>query len=419
MASLDGRKVLVYERDANQIWQVKASIKLEDVDHGITSSQPVGQPFHRLRLTPPFAVEPLTIAYYSFDSVAIDDDTLMMTYSYSFIGDYRNGLSVYRRDADGVWSEVQHLDPAETGTCALLAPMRLEAGRLFIPGNGIDCRQAGVTVFKETNGDRRWVLDETIVPDNGQPNDAFGHQIALNGSLLAVSSPNANRLDGAVYIFERSGGHWIQQEAITAPAASALNLGNVLAFDNQTLAAAQLPDFSQSGAVYVYDRLTPTSTELLVDAGFELQGAAWDIESPLAKTKCSFDADETIAYEGSCAVQLKGSPLATTRISQVITKGVASGDTLTLGGYVRVKGEVASEVKVTVVYADAQTPKSKLTMVVTSDTGGAYVPLSSLQPALTISVVGVPKKIKVQLTNTSESAKISYDALSLTAASLP
>src|SRR5690606_2243716 len=113
------------------------------------------------------------------------------------------------------------------------------------------------------------------------------------------------------------------------------------------------------------------------------------------------------AHTGDCAWRFKGGAGESAKIQQVITSGVTSGDVLTLSGYVNATGAANGKLKMVVAYADGVTPKGKVTINLTSPTSG-YVPLSSLQPALTVNVAAPVQKIKLMVKNSGVSGKVYY-----------
>lgn len=156
-------------------------------------------------------------------------------------------------------------------------------------GNGITDSGAVYTYQKVGT---TWQMASYVKPQNPTAGDQFGHQVALSGNTLAVSSPyedenyslisnasaNGNTLSnsGAVYIFENDGG-WISETYIKAQNSGADDqFGTSLALSGDTLVVgASLEDSNETtiinggyssvdnsgsnvGAVYVFqnsDRL--------------------------------------------------------------------------------------------------------------------------------------------------------------------
>jgi hypothetical protein len=324
-----------------------------------------------------------------------------------------------------------------------------------------------VLVFKNTGG--TWSEVQELVLDG--TTHSFGSSLATDGSLLAIGNPNDTTPNGAVYLFSWNGSAWVRVDKLTDTAAG-LKLGGDIALDGLNLFVSALSDTNQK--VYIYSvnaqppmtpeptqdpgqptseptsepgqptftpvpptqtpvpptatTVPPTSTQeappeqtpdvdgqVLANRSFEQQLTQWTLKNASAdKVKCN-KPTKTVAYEGVCAFQFKGSTGESAKLTQVVS-GVQAGHMLTLSGFVKAKGsDITSKVKVIVIYADGITPKSKITVNVGSPTGGVYVPLSNFQPMLTATVTSAPEKVKFIIKNKGTSGKVIYDALSLIA----
>jgi len=136
-----------------------------------------------------------------------------------------------------------------------------------------------------------WTQQATLKASNAEANDQFGYQVAVYEDNLAVSaiyedggtsgvdgdqSSNTLPESGAVYVFKRIDGIWLQQAYIKASNADASDLfGLSLALHKNTLVVGspkedgsaklangvQNNDSLNSGAVYVFDRSTTGWTQ--------------------------------------------------------------------------------------------------------------------------------------------------------------
>ena len=164
------------------------------------------------------------------------------------------------------------------------------------PINNSDAVQAGV-VFSLTELAGTWSEDQSLVPADVSAADNFGTSVAVNeaGTVFAAGSPNKIlRVDstnymssGAVYIFNKAGGNWVEAYKITlsAPVVGGPRLGSSLAISSDGLtvaagAAGDDGDNSNAGAVYV----------------FELQGGSYvqtaRLANPLAAANDSMGQDQ-------------------------------------------------------------------------------------------------------------------------------
>ncbi len=138
------------------------------------------------------------------------------------------------------------------------------------PGDQLGCSVAtdgARSVFGANmgNGGRGSVTvsgSPTVVATDGAPGDQFGFATVIQGDTLIVGAPTADvqgRQDaGAVYIFQRDDGAWVQQAKVTAPdAAAGAQFGFSLAFDGEFLAVGAPRDGARgsfSGAVYIFEK---------------------------------------------------------------------------------------------------------------------------------------------------------------------
>jgi hypothetical protein len=168
---------------------------------------------------------------------------------------------------------------------------------------------------------------------------------------------------------------------------------------------------------------TPTPTEtpippvtLLTNGSFETDADTdkvpdgWTAKNATKdKLKCGTE-EAPIAYDGLCVYQFKGGVLERSKLSQNgDTALVISGDTITLGGYLKAKGGVNTKVKVRVTYTDTSIETGKITFKQTS----AVSDWTAFGGDLSLVLAGEPSVIKVQIQNKGISGKVLYDALSL------
>lgn len=146
-----------------------------------------------------------------------------------------------------------------------------------------------------------WVQLHYLKPDPPRAGEAFGSSIAAEADTLAIGAPNGDPLEwyagipaseraGAVYIFERDNGAWVQkQRLVPDPSMDGNMFGSRIALRGGVLlvgAPDDAADGSASGAVYVFarqngtgsweqqQRLTPTSPR--ADSRFGLSVALDD-----------------------------------------------------------------------------------------------------------------------------------------------
>ena len=121
-------------------------------------------------------------------------------------------------------------------------------------------------IFRKTaNG---WAHEATLKGLDVQANDQFGAAVAIVGDWAFVSAPTYEDLSvapnpdiGAVYVFRKVSGNWVQTQRITSPnPATNDQFGSAIAVSGSVLAIGTIKDShatqgTKQGAVYVY-RLT-------------------------------------------------------------------------------------------------------------------------------------------------------------------
>jgi hypothetical protein len=79
---------------------------------------------------------------------------------------------------------------------------------------GTHAGQGSVYVFTRT--DAGWVQTQKLTANDGGESDAFGISVALAGSTAIIGAPNNNSFRGAAYVFQLTGGTWVQTQKLVA-----------------------------------------------------------------------------------------------------------------------------------------------------------------------------------------------------------
>lgn len=209
---------------------------------------------------------------------------------------------VYRRAREGWKLEAKLEPPAARGYDFFGSDVALSmAGNVLAVGaqyEGYDApsQDAGpgsVFVYKRRNG--VWTQDTMLRASHAQDSASFGRTVEISsaGDVVAVGAPYesidsegvAQSAAGAVYVFTKQAGTWVEQEALTAPAPQSsdwFGWGVRLSEDGQVLAvlaAEQNPDtedFDVGGwpnrvnTVYLFHRFSEGTWNLAA----ELEGSA-------------------------------------------------------------------------------------------------------------------------------------------------
>ncbi|HEY8020420.1 MAG TPA: FG-GAP repeat protein, partial [Thermoanaerobaculia bacterium] len=129
---------------------------------------------------------------------------------------------------------------------------------------------SGAVYLFQRSGGGAWTLEAELADPDAAPFDGFGYSVALDGDVLAVGAPFADRPGGggslgAVHVFARGASGWNRVARLTAKdGADGDELGVVVALDGGTLVAgarrADVAGRVDAGAAYV----------------FSLNGGAWN-----------------------------------------------------------------------------------------------------------------------------------------------
>jgi hypothetical protein len=211
-----------------------------------------------IRLTP---AEPVELAGFG-RSIDIDEDTIV-------IGAPGEGAVFVFELVDGGWAQTARLEPvglasgSQFGYSVAISGNQIAAGaRLASTETGGNSAGA-VYIFERQAG--RWVEQARLTAIDGTPSAVFGHSLALDGDTLLVGArgaglPPEQRNAGAAYIFHRSSQGWSEQARLSAPQPSRHDFfGHAVAIkgDLAAVSAPGVDDTEQganSGAVYLFER---------------------------------------------------------------------------------------------------------------------------------------------------------------------
>ena len=112
--------------------------------------------------------------------------------------------------------------------------------------------QGSVYVFRRIAG--TWTQMQKLAANDGQPGDAFGISLALVGSTAIIGAPNTDTFRGSAYVFEFSGGSWIQTQKLNASDGTGFNQfgWSIAQNGRRALIGATVGTTSSQGAVYAF-----------------------------------------------------------------------------------------------------------------------------------------------------------------------
>lgn len=166
---------------------------------------------------------------------------------------------------EGVWKQKAKLMASDStpgdlfGLSVAISGDTVLIGADLHPANGEKSGTAYVFVRRDGN----WQQQAKLLADDGQPVDIFGVRLALEGDTAVISArrdddPKLGVDAGAVYVFQREGAQWRQQQKLQAPDGKADDrFGRHVAINNgQILIGAMHQDATadNAGAAYVFEQ---------------------------------------------------------------------------------------------------------------------------------------------------------------------
>jgi len=185
------------------------------------------------------------------------------------LGPNTGGVALYERGMDDLWSLVEFpmVTEPESGI-GIGDSLALDGDTLAVSSvdaSNPNSNEGAVYVFIRCSGG--WVEQQRILPDPEETVPDFGHSLALRGDLLLVGSPRAEGPElnsGAAYLYRRTGGVWSLVDMLTASDGGGFErFGSAVAFaaDQVLVGADDQPGLGgESGAAYAYD-LAPFAAE--------------------------------------------------------------------------------------------------------------------------------------------------------------
>ncbi len=149
--------------------------------------------------------------------------------------------------SDGAAGDYFGQSVALSGTTALIGA----------PYHSIGSETGEGTAYVFTSDASIWVQQKELTASDGAAYDSFGAAVALSGTTALVGAPNHNGAQGAAYVFQDSGGTWSQQQELTASnGAGGDHFGTTIALSSSTALfgapSKTIGSNSVQGAVYVF-----------------------------------------------------------------------------------------------------------------------------------------------------------------------
>jgi hypothetical protein len=201
------------------------------------------------------------------EAVALDGDTMVIGAKYddisTNINEDRGAAYVFTYNGT-VWTQQQKLIASDGSGQDYFGAQLALSGDTVVVGvpmdNNSEPDQGSAYVY--TRSGAVWTQQQKIVAADGDYQEHFGSSVALNGNTLVVGAENdfsVGGQEGSVYVFQRNGAAWTQQQKLRADDGGAADdFGGSVAMSGDTMVVGamfhdwQLP-FHQ-GAAYVFTR---------------------------------------------------------------------------------------------------------------------------------------------------------------------
>ena len=201
--------------------------------------------------------------YYGHAVSLSGDLALVGAYADSDAGAVAGSAYVCRRQGAS-WTEEQKLVAGDAapgdqfGYAVSLSGETALVGSYLDDASGTD---SGSAYVYEGDGTSSWVFQAKLTASDGTAADQFGHSVALDGERAVVGArfhdgPGAN--SGAAYVFERQGVAWVETAKLAgSDATGSEQFGYSVALFGDRILAGAIHDDDEgiwAGAVYVFEK---------------------------------------------------------------------------------------------------------------------------------------------------------------------
>jgi choice-of-anchor B domain-containing protein len=177
-------------------------------------------------------------------------DGNMILIGASGANDNRGAAYLFEMNSSGDWTETAQLSLADTVQTGFGNSVLVDGDHVFVSAPGHSDGAGAVIVYRRSGGN--WMETTTIAnPDSSGSN--FGSTLALDDNHLAVGAPQ--RQGGNVFVFENDGSEWTHTATLDSRQADERSLfGSSLKVRGNQIFAGAPRHGSGSGAVIVYTK---------------------------------------------------------------------------------------------------------------------------------------------------------------------
>lgn len=187
------------------------------------------------------------------------DSALVSSPSYGSKG----GCYEYKRNSSGTWagsSTEPHFWPSDLGNGDNFGhSVSLYGDVALMSAYAQDTNRGAVYIYVRRGGG--WVQQQKLKLENGAVNDFFGQSVCLYRDTAFVGASGRDTGKGTVYVYVRNGASWSLQQTITASDRADYDaFGMSVAVLGETLIVGASEKNSNTGAAYVFTKSSPTAS---------------------------------------------------------------------------------------------------------------------------------------------------------------
>jgi T1SS-143 domain-containing protein len=293
-------------------------------------------------------------------SVAVDGDRIAVGALGRHDGHFWAGrVFIYDKDAGGNWVQTVLENPQPTSDDYLGISIDLDGDRVIAGGShgGANPSGTGQVYVWERDAGGTWTPTE-LVP-SGVTLEHIGYDVAIEGDIAVIGMHSVSGGEGAVAVFQFTGGLWTQTQLLTAtPPEASAHFGFSVDLEGGVLAiAAPFDDEggSDRGLIYVYEFNAGTGQFELVDT---LEGSMPDDGDLLG-----YDSYGTVVVDGNVIAVTDNN--TSVEVFADVAGGTGSGVDLT-------ESDAALTTSGTVTVTDVDVTDEVSLAVTDVTTGGTY-----------------------------------------------
>jgi sugar lactone lactonase YvrE len=288
------------------------------------------------------------------DPVSLDGDTAAIMAGGK--NGARGAVYVFVRSG-GVWTQQAELAPADAIPYnGFGMSMSLSKDTVVVGAWGNNGTQGAVYVFVRSGG--VWTQQQKFTGSDSVTGDFFGYCVSVSGDTAVIGANSKNGHQGAAYVFVRSGGVWTQQQELTASDGVANDyFGAAVAVSGDTAAVGAWSKNGMQGAAYVFVRSGGVWTQQQkLTASNGVYGDYFGSAVSVSGDTAAIGANLANGVHGAAYVFVRSGGVWTQQQELTASDGAAydeygdptvvSGDTLLIGAHNKNSGQGAAYVYV-------------------------------------------------------------------------